>query len=148
MRALAFTLVCLTMTAHAEVEIAPDPAAVDVLNKLMAALLIDETEQSVKEAVKLLHKSLLVKTGDDISADLRRFGFKKAHDNAKLYGLPVKIARVRATGATTIGFKETAEKGKVFDYLIEKKAGGLPAAVKMFFPEGGGEPKVAYLGGL
>lgn len=133
----------------AEDDPTPDAAAVEALNKLMTALLIEDTEQSVKESVKYLHKSLLNKAGDDVSADLRRFGFKKAHDNAKLYGSPVKVQRVRATGATSIGFKETAEKGKVFDYLIEKKDGkGLPAPVKIFFPEAGGDPKIAYLGGL
>lgn len=144
------SLVLATALAFsADDDIAPDPAAVEVINKLMSALLVDDMEASVKESVKYLHKSLLNKAGDDVSADLRRFSYKKAHDNAKQYGSPVKIARVRATGATSIGFKETAEKGKVLDYLLEKKDGkGLPAPVKMFFPEGGGEPKVAYIGGL
>jgi hypothetical protein len=126
----------------------PDPAAIDVINKVMTALQLDDLEQSVKESTKYLHKSLLSKAGDDISADLRRAGFKKARDNAKQYDVPVKVIRIRATGATSIGFKETAEKGKVVDYMLEKKGGkGLPTPVKIFFPESG-EPKVAYIGSL
>ena len=152
MRLFILALLLVPSLAFAEdvaPEEKPDPAAVEVLNKLMTALAIDDFEQSVKESTKYLHKSLLSKAGDDISADLRRFGFKKAKENAKLYDAPDKVQRVRATGVTSIGFKETAEKGKVVDYMLEKKAGkGLPAPVKMFFPEGGGEPRVSYIGSL
>jgi len=155
---LAFGLVLAPLAAHAE-EAAketkekpaasePEPAAIGLLNNFMAALQIEDLEQSVKESTKYLHKSLLSKAGDDISPDLRRMGFKKARDNVKLYDVPVKITRVRPTGATSIGFKETAEKGKVVDYMLEKKGGkGLPAPVKIFFPETG-DPKIAYLGSL
>ena len=152
---LAFGLISLPLAAHSEEPVKekpaatePDPAAIDVLNKLMAALQIEDLEASVKESTKYLHKSLLSKAGDDISPDLRRMGFKKARDNVKQYDVPVKVTRVRPTGATSIGFKETAEKGKVVDYMLGKKGGkGLPAPVKIFFPEIG-EPKVAYLGSL
>jgi hypothetical protein len=59
----------------------------------------------------------------------------------------VKITRIRRTGVSAIGFRETAEKGKVTDYFVAKKDGvnGMPAPVKIFFPEGGGEPKISYV---
>ncbi len=126
----------------------PDPAAVSLIEKLMKALAIEDVEQSAKEVRALLHRSLLNKAGDDLSPDLRRSGFKKARDNAKLYESPTKVSRVRPTGQTSVGFKETADKGRVMDYLIAKKGAGLPAPVKVFFPEAGGDPKIAYIGSL
>lgn len=105
---------------------------------------------SHKGALPYLHKSLLAPGGGDVSGDLRRFSFKKAWENAKFYAQPVKITRIRRTGISAIGFRETAEKGKVSDYFVAKKEGvsGMPAPVKIFFPEGGGEPKISYVGSL
>ncbi len=115
---------------------ARDKKAEDLLNQLMPALQTDDFEASVKATMPLLHKSLLNYAGTDITADLRRFSFKKAHDGSKGYATPVKISRVRETTTSAIGFGPTAEAGKVIDYFIDKKEGngGMPAPVKVFFP--------------
>ncbi len=67
-----------------------------------------------------------------------------------LYAQPVKITRIRKTGTTAICFRETAEKGKVADYFIAKQesVNGMPALVKIFFPEGGGASTISYVGSL
>jgi len=130
----------------------PDPAAVELLNKFMGALQANggDMDAAVKASMPLLHRSLLLKDGSDISSDLRRFSFKKAWENGKFYVAPVKVTRIRPTGVSAIGFKETAEAGKVVDYFIAKKPGvnGMPAPVKVFFPASGGAPKISYIGSI
>lgn len=137
--------------ALAQMDEAVDPRAEKLLNDFLGALTSSpDMDAAVKAALPHLHKSLLAPGGGDVSADLRRFSFKKAWENAKFYAQPVKITRVRRTGTSAIGFRETAEKGKVTDYFVAKKDGvnGMPAPVKIFFPEGGGEPKISYVGSL
>ena len=142
----------LPTPAMAQLDEPIDPRAEKVLNDFLGALTANEAnfDAAVKAALPYLHKSLLGPGGGDVTADLRRFSFKKAWSNAKFYAQPVKITRVRKTGTSAIGFQETAEKGKVVDYFVAKKDGvaGMPAPVKVFFPEGGGEPKISYVGSL
>lgn len=140
--------------AHAEEaeENPKDPRAVKLLDDFMTALQTNQGDMdaAITAAKPFLHRSLLKKDGTDISADLRRFSFKKAWENAKFYASPVNITRVRPTGITAIGFKETAEAGKVVDYFIAKKDGvnGMPAPVKIFFPASGAAPRISYIGSI
>ncbi|MBI2340263.1 MAG: hypothetical protein HYU99_07865 [Deltaproteobacteria bacterium] len=127
-----------------------DPGAVELLNKLMTALQEPDEAKSIQAVLPLLHKSLLNADGTDLSRDVKQFSFKKAHGGAPLYANPVKVTRVRETPQTEVGFKATAEGGQVADYFVAKKEGkaGMPAPVKIFFPAGGGAPKILYLGSL
>lgn len=138
--------------AQAQMDEPVDARAEKLLNDFLAALTSspDNMDAAVKAALPYLHKSLLAPGGGDVSSDLRRFSFKKAWENARFYAQPVKITRIRRTGLSAIGFRETAEKGKVSDYFVAKKEGasGMPAPVKIFFPEGGGDPKISYVGSL
>jgi hypothetical protein len=138
--------------ALAQMDEPVDARAEKLLNDFLTALTSspDNMDAAIKAALPFLHKSLLAPGGGDVSSDLRRFSFKKAWENAKFYAQPVKITRIRRTGISAIGFRETAEKGKVSDYFVAKKEGvsGMPAPVKIFFPEGGGEPKISYVGSL
>lgn len=128
---------------------AVDPAIVEVVQKFMDALNIADFEASIKAAKPYMDKTLLNADGSDITADLRRFGFKKAHENAGGYANPVKITRVRKTATTQIGFGETAGKAVVYDYFVGKKegAGGMPAPLKVSIREGG-KPMIFYIGSL
>ena len=127
-----------------------NPKAETLLTNFMKALMIQDANTSATECLKYVHKSLMNKAGSDLTQDLRNFSFKKAHDNAKFYSIPVKITRVKKTAVTAIGFKETGEKGEVHDYFISKidDKNGLPAPVKIFFPSNGGDPKISYMGSL
>ncbi|MDP2388211.1 MAG: hypothetical protein Q8M29_17690 [Bacteroidota bacterium] len=127
-----------------------NPKAETLLNDFMKALAIKDADESAKECLKYVHKSLKNASGDDLTKDLRNFSFKKAHDNVKFYANPVKITRVRKNGVTAIGFKETGEKGDEYSYFISKKSDvkGMPAPVNIFFPADGGEPKISYMGSL
>lgn len=138
--------------AQAQMDEPVDARAEKLLNDFLAALTShqDNMDAAVKAALPHLHKTLLASGGNDVTNDLRNFSFKKAWSNAKFYAQPVKITRIRKTGTTAIGFRETAEKGKVMDYFVAKADGvnGMPAPVKVFFPDGGGEPKISYVGSL
>jgi hypothetical protein len=131
-------------------DVSIDATCEKVLNQFMEALMIENADESAKEVMKFAHKSLYNASGTDLSKDLRSFSFKKAHDNAKFYQIPVKITRVRKTGVTAIGYGDTAEKGTVYDYFIAKRVGvnGMPAPIKVFLPANGGEPKISYMGSL
>ncbi|MFN7133176.1 MAG: hypothetical protein ACK4N5_13945, partial [Myxococcales bacterium] len=85
--ALLASLIALP-AARAEGDTERDKAAEEVLNGFMQALLLENQDQSAKECMKWVHKSLLSKDGRDLSPDLRRFGHKKAHENAKFYDVP------------------------------------------------------------
>jgi hypothetical protein len=146
-----FTVICLTTASDLFAQdVSSDPKIEALLNNFMNALLIADEEKSAKECMKYVHKSLLNQAGNDLSPDLRRFSFKKAHDNAKFYQVPVKVTRVRPTNTSAIGFGPTAEAGTVHDYFVGKKEGvnGMPAPIKVFIPSNGGEPKVSYMGSL
>lgn len=127
-----------------------NPKAEILLNDFIKALSIQDANESAKECLKYVHKSLKNTTGEDLTKDLRDFSFKKAHSNAKFYASPVKITRVRKNKVTAIGFQETGEKGDEYSYFISKKNGvnGMPAPVNIFFPADGGEPKISYMGSL
>ena len=127
-----------------------DAAAKALLNKFFKALSISDFEASIKACKPMMHKSLYNAQGNDISPDLRRFGFKKAHDGAKFYTQPVNITRVRETSMSGVGFGDTAEAGQVVDYFVGKKdgVGGMPAPVKVFFPSNGNPAKIFYIGSI
>lgn len=128
-----------------------DKKAEALLNQFMQALASSaDQDQAAKAALPYLHRTLLNPAGNDVSDDLRRFSFKKAHTARNAYAVPVKITRIHPTTQTQVGFKETAEAGSVIDYFLAKKDGvaGMPAPVKVFFPNNGGEPKVFYIGSL
>ncbi len=122
----------------------------DLLNGVMNALLIADEDQSATAVLAYVHKSLKDRTGTALTADVRQFSFKKAHQNARFYALPVQVTRVRENNGTSIGFGETAEMGRTEDHFLAKKEGevGLPAPMTVFIPTSGGPPKIAYLGSL
>lgn len=146
------TPVVLPAVAQAQMDEPVDPRAEKLLNDFLAALTTNaaDMDAAIKAALPHLHKSLLGPGGNDVTRDLRSFSFKKAWQNAQFYAQPVKITRTRKTGTSAIGFRETAEKGKVVDYFVGKKDGvaGMPAPVKVFFPEDGSAPKISYVGSL
>ena len=93
----------------------------ELLNKFLEALLIEDADASAKALLPLVHKSLMNDNGDDLTRDLRSFSFKKAHSNAKFYQSPVRVTRVRKTDTRTArGYGDSAEKGRIEDYFIAK----------------------------
>ncbi len=129
---------------------APDPRAVELLNKLLEALLVKDARASAQAVLPLVHKSLLSDRGTDLSRSVKDFSFKKARQGVGLYKLPVQITRVARGKVTTIGFKQTAEKGRTDRYFVAKRdaVAGLPAPIHVFFPEEGGPPKIVDMGSL
>ncbi len=121
-----------------------------VLNGFFAALKLADEGASARAVVPFLHKSLLDASGQALSADTLRFGFKKARRGADSYAMPLQVAQTKSAGRSGVGFRTEAEQGLMVDYYLErgKKQPGLAAPVKLFFPEGGGEPKVLFMGNL
>jgi hypothetical protein len=62
------------------------------------------------------------------------------YNGIKYYQYPVQITRVRALVTQAVGFKDTAEKGRAFDYFLAKRDGvsGLPAPIRVFIGESSG----------
>lgn len=138
------------LTQTVEAKKMRDQQALMLLNNVFQALQISDFDQSVQASLPYLHRSLLNESGTDITADLRRFGFKKAHEGIAHYAFPVQVKRVRKTGLSAVGFGSTAEEGDVYDYFVEKNthSSGQPAPVKVFFPKSGQAPKIYYLGSI
>lgn len=120
---------------------------VELLEPFLAALLIEDFARSAKATLPFVHRSLKNAQGDDLHADLKRYSFKKAHDNAAHYKRPVEVVHVGATAITGIGAHDAFEAGIVVDYFIRRRGSDV-APVRIFFPQGGGAPTIAYMGSL
>lgn len=151
--ALGMAAIVTTSSGSASAaDVAANPVAVSVIEKFLEALVsADSIEDAAKRVVaaKLVHQSL-VDTRDPttLNADKMRFSFKKAYGSAKLY--QAKITRVAETSVTAVGYKETAQKGKLYKYFVAKKDGvsGMPAPLQIFFPDGDGPPVLYDFGSL
>lgn len=131
-------------------KISPDPKGTELVNNLLKALSIEDPEERLKAVIPLVHKSLLTSDGQDLSRDTKDFSYKKAYNNVKFYQIPVSIYQVHKGNVMTIGFQETAERGRIDKYFVNKKPGvnGRPAPIHVFWPDGGGAPSVVNMGSL
>ncbi len=130
-------------------DVQPDPKVVEFINTFCAEMNAatkdmpspsdGDISELGKKAMKFYHRSHYNGAKDNLKDDRLRFSFKKGMSNIKFYDCPVKITRVRKTATSGIGFKDTAEKGLVFDYFLKKKDGvaGMPAQVRVFVSEKG-----------
>lgn len=147
---LSLYLLNAFVTVGAIEKISPDPRGTELVNKLLNALSIEDPAERLKAVIPLVHKSLLTSDGSDLSRDIKDFSYKKAYNNVKFYQIPASIREVHKGRVMTIGFRETAEKGRTDKYFINKKPGttGLPAPIHVFFPEDGGAPSIVNMGSL
>lgn len=148
---LVFAFILMAVAHSMAIEkISPDPKGVELVNKLLSALSISDGDERMKAVVPLVHKSMLTGDGRELDRNTRDFSYKKACSNVKFYEQPARVTQVHKGNTYTIGFAETAEKGRSDKYFIAKKPGvaGMPAPVIIFWPENGGEPKVVNMGSL
>ncbi|MBI2267285.1 MAG: hypothetical protein HYU64_19325 [Armatimonadetes bacterium] len=131
-------------------KISPDPRGVALVDELVKALSVSDENARLNAVLPLVHKSLLSRDGKDLDRNVKEFSYKKAYQNVKFYKQPVEIHEVHKGNVMTIGFKETAERGRRDKYFIKKKDGinGMPAPIHIFWPENGGDPKVVDMGSL
>ena len=152
LQAAACVTAGLTLTGQvlAVEKISPDPAGVELCNALLTALCIGNPQERLAAVIPLVHRSLLNTAGNDLDRGVKEFSYAKASGAAKLYQLPANINEVHKGNVTTIGFKATAERGRTDKYFIPKKEGvaGRPAPLHVFWPEGGGPPKIVNMGSL
>ena len=136
--------------AGAVEKVPPDPAGQKLCSELLAALQIEDSAQRLSAVLPLVHKSMKTRDGKDLDRNTKDFSYKKASGAAKLYSSPAEITEVHKGNVSTIGFKESAETGRTDKYFLAKKPGvnGRPAPIHVFFPEGGGEPKIVNFGSL
>ena len=142
-------LFLFSANAMAIEKIAPDPAAVEVLNGFLAALSTPQEPAREAAVIPFVHKSLLGKDGK-LAPNVKSFSYKKSSNGIQFYKVPAEVTEVHKGNVLTVGFKETAEKGRKDKYFINKinPANGRPAPVIIFFPDGGGSPKILDFGSL
>jgi hypothetical protein len=140
----------LVSPARSIEKIKPDGQAVKLVNRLLKALSIEDYDQRVKAVLPLVHKSLKTSDGRGLDGNIERFSFKKAYQNVKFYRIPISIYEVHKGRPVTIGFRETAERGRKDKYFVNKKDGvaGRPAPITVFWPEKGGKPTIVGMGSL
>ena len=139
----------LSSSAIAIEKIEAHPRAVKLINRFMKKLALKDSAQRDKAVAKLLHKSMLTSEGA-LTPSVMRYSYKKACDNAHFYQMPVKVTQVHKGRVVTVGFRETAERGRIDKYFVAKRSGiaGLPAPLHVFWPEDGGKPKLINIGSL
>ena len=127
-----------------------DPAAVELLNQFMTALLIKDDSARLTAVLPCVHKTLLNNEGTDLSPTVKDFSYRRAVTDAALYQIPVRVTRVAKDKSTAVGFGESAESGRTDRYFVAKREGvsGLPAPIHIFFPKDGSKPKIVNMGSL
>lgn len=140
----------LTPAFSAIEKISPDPKAVKLVSDTLAALAKASDAERIQALKPLLHKSMWLPGGNDLEPNVKNFSYKKAAAAAKLYKHPADIYEVHQGTTRTIGFKTTAETGRVDKYFVNKNEGvaGRPAPIHVFWPQSGGDPKVTDIGSL
>ena len=140
----------LGQTVQAVEKISADPAATELCTSLLSALAKEDPKERLAAVMPLVHRSLLNNRGNDLDHNVKEFSYRKASGAAKLYQNPAQIVEVHKGNVTTIGFKETAERGRTDKYFVGKKEGvaGRPAPLHVFWPEKGGAPKIVNMGSL
>jgi hypothetical protein len=143
-------MLCAASPGEAIEKISPDANAVQVLNRFLQAISLADDHARLAAVVPLVHKSLLTADGTDLDRDTKEFSYKKAWQNVKFYQVPAGITQVHKGNVLTVGFRETAERGRVDKYFVAKKPGinGMPAPIHIFFPENGSAPKIINMGSL
>ncbi len=150
MLACLFCLMFAATSASAIEKSTPDPAGVQVLNSFLSSLATPQEPARENAVLPFVHKSLLSKDGKGLAPNIKNFSYKKASANLKFYKVPAEVTEVHKGNTVTVGFKETAETGHRDKYFINKidPKNGRPAPIIIFFPQGGGSPKVIDFGSL
>ncbi|MCB9540719.1 MAG: hypothetical protein H6704_31245 [Myxococcales bacterium] len=128
----------------------PNPAAVALVEALVAALREPDEAKRAAAVLPLLHRSLLNEAGDDLDPFVRRYSFAKASAGVRFLARPVRVVQVRRGRPVTLGFGPTAERGRSDLYFVARPDGpaSSPAPVAVFFPADGGAPGIADFGSL
>lgn len=131
-------------------KIPADPKAVKLVGQVLKALATADAGKRLAAVLPLVHKSLRTADGKDLARTVKDYSYKKATTGAQHYIYPPEIFEVHQGNTVTVGFKETAERGRKDKYFVKKKAGvaGRPAPIIIFWPEGGGAPRVLDFGSL
>ena len=131
-------------------KIEPDAKGVKLCSEFLAAISHKQEADRLKAVAPLLHKSMLTPDGKDLDRNTKEFSYKKACQNAQFYAQPAEIFEVHKGNVVTVGFRETAERGRTDKYFVKKKEGaaGRPAPLHVFWPENGGEPRLVNIGSL
>ena len=143
-------LMALVSAAPAVEKIDPDPKAVALINDFLKALAIPDEAERLKAVMPLLNKSMYSNDGRDLDPQVKQFSYKKASGAVNLYAFPAVITEVHKGNVQQIGFKQTAQQGRIDKYFVAKKEGvqGRPAPLHVFWPADGGAPTLVNIGSL
>ncbi|MBI2336586.1 MAG: hypothetical protein HYU97_07490 [Deltaproteobacteria bacterium] len=145
---LLIGIVLISTLSEAKADPVNIPAGVEKLvNDFMGALLIPVAEDAEKAILPYLHSTLINSEKTGLTRDVKEFGFKKAHGNAKLFTYPVKIERVQKFDQDGISLGSQKELGDLYKIFITKP-GQMPAPLHVFIPKDGSKPMITYIGNL
>jgi len=149
---MTFILALLLAAAGAEAieKVPPQADAISLVNKFMTALRLPDEAERVRAVLPFVHKSLKTNDGKHLTRNVRQYSFQKASQSVHLYRSPVVVTEVHKGKSLQVGYKQTAERGRKDKYFVATKDGkvGRPAPIHVFFPDGGGAPKVFDFGSL
>jgi hypothetical protein len=115
---------------------------VDEFVKLLSTY---EVENAAWRVGPFLHRSLL--QGEMMQPQFKQNNFYSAHQRFRSYKIPVNFLKAQNTNRTAIGGLRDRDEGEEFVYTLEKTVdnGGMPGTVRVFFPKGGGAPKITLV---
>ena len=91
------------------------------------------------------NRSLL--QGEMMQPQFKQNNFYGAHQRFRSYKIPVNFLKAQNTNRTAVGGLRDRDEGEEFVYTLEKTVdnGGMPGTVRVFFPKGGGAPKITLV---
>ncbi|MBK8562095.1 MAG: hypothetical protein IPN76_01750 [Saprospiraceae bacterium] len=125
--------------------LADHAAARLLVEEFIKLLATYEVENAAWRAGPFLHRSLL--QGEMMQPQFKQNNFYSAHQRFRSYKIPVNFLKAQNTNRTTIGGLRDRDEGEEFVYTLEKTVdnGGMPGTVRVFFPKGGGAPKITLV---
>lgn len=121
-----------------------DEYACELIAKLIYILKYKSFEEGAIEVSKLLHRATLTRRGE-LRPDFKRNNYGYARERVLLYEYPVRILEKQDSGRKTLGALSNKEHGEEVVYRIAKQRedGGVPALIRVFFPDSGQPPSLS-----
>ena len=129
------------------------PPTQDGAKRLLQAFVKALQEEDLNLICTFVHKSLRRDTNgrEDLDRSVKDYQFRYACKGVANLKNPIRVTRiVPNTGTSGIGFRDRAENGRIEKFFLECTSSSkkMPVPVQVFFPSGGGAPKICHFGSI
>lgn len=129
------------------------PPTQDGAKRLLQAFVKALQDQDLNLICTLVHKSMRRSNNgrEDLDRSVKDYQYKYACKGVGNLTNPVRVTRIVPNASTSgIGFADRAENGRIEKYFLEctRSSNKMPVPVQVFFPSGGGPPRICHFGSI